>query len=157
MRSAIHRRVCGRFVRTSPQSVIIDEFCVEHFVNVDLAPRYNIAPSQPVETIINDGTELRMGPMSWGYTMSSADKTKAAPINARAETVATMPLFREAFQRRRCLVVADGFYERQKNGNSKTPCNHSDRSDSQEFGQRLERQWVSELERALSSRARRTN
>ncbi|HVO25787.1 MAG TPA: SOS response-associated peptidase [Candidatus Margulisiibacteriota bacterium] len=113
--------MCGRFVRTSPQAVIVDEFGVEHFVNVDFRPRYNIAPSQQVETIINDGTELRMGPMLWGYTTSSADKTTPAPINARAESVATMPVFRDAFQRRRCLVVADGFYEWQKNGGTKTP------------------------------------
>jgi len=113
--------MCGRFVRTSPQAVIMDEFGVQQLVNVDLAPRYNIAPSQPVETIVNDGTELRMGPMSWGYSTTSADKTKPAPINARAETVATMSLFREAFQRRRCLVVADGFYEWKKHENGKTP------------------------------------
>jgi putative SOS response-associated peptidase YedK len=118
---AIHGRMCGRFVRTSPQAVLVDEFDVEHFVNVDFAPRYNIAPRQPVETIINDGKELRMGPLTWGYTTSAADKTRPAPINARAETIATMPLFREAFRRRRCLVVADGFYEWQKDGNTKTP------------------------------------
>jgi putative SOS response-associated peptidase YedK len=113
--------MCGRFVRTSPRAVLVDEFGVEHFVNVDFAPRYNIAPSQIVETIINDGSELRCGPMQWGYTTSVADRTKPAPINARAETIATMPLFREAFQRRRCLVVADGFYEWRKDGGSKTP------------------------------------
>jgi putative SOS response-associated peptidase YedK len=59
--------------------------------------------------------------MKWGYTTSSEKQTKPAPINARAETVATMPLFREAFRRRRCLVVADGFYEWRKDGNTKTP------------------------------------
>jgi putative SOS response-associated peptidase YedK len=99
----------------------MDEFGVEHVVNVDFAPRYNIAPSQHVETIINDGHALKLGPMIWGYTTSSADKAKPAPINARAETVATMPLFRKAFQRRRCIVVADGFYEWQQDGNTKTP------------------------------------
>jgi len=113
--------MCGRFIRTSPRAVLMDEFGVEHFVNVDFNPRYNIAPSQTVETIINDGTDLRLGPMAWGFTTSGADKTKPAPINARAETVATLPLFREAFHRRRCLVVADGFYEWRKDGNVKTP------------------------------------
>ena len=113
--------MCGRFIRTSPRTVLADEFGVEHFVNVDFNPRYNIAPSQSVEAIIRDGAELRLGPMTWGHTTSAADKTKPAPINARAETIATMPLFREAFQRRRCLVVADGFYEWRKYGNTKTP------------------------------------
>ncbi len=59
--------------------------------------RYNIAPSQPVETIINDGTELWMGPMQSGYTTSVADKTKPAPINALAETITSSSMFREAF------------------------------------------------------------
>ena len=113
--------MCGRFIRTSPRAVVVDEFGVEHFVNVDFAPRYNIAPSQTVEAIIRDGSELRLGPMRWGYTTSSEKQTKPAPINARAETVATMPLFREAFHRRRCLVVADGFYEWRKEGSAKTP------------------------------------
>jgi putative SOS response-associated peptidase YedK len=101
--------------------VIVDEFGVTHLINVDFAPRYNIAPSQPLETIINDGTELRCGPMQWGYTTSVADRTRPAPINARAETIATMPLFREAFQRRRCLIVADGFYEWRKDGQRRIP------------------------------------
>jgi putative SOS response-associated peptidase YedK len=61
-------RVCGRFVRTSPRAVLVDEFGVEHFVNVDFTRRYNIAPSLCVETIVNDGTELRMEPMRWGFT-----------------------------------------------------------------------------------------
>jgi putative SOS response-associated peptidase YedK len=113
--------MCGRFIRTSPRAVISDEFGVDQFVNVDFAPRYNIAPSQGVEAIINDGTQLRVGPMKWGFTTSSEPQTKPVPINARAETIATMPLFRAAFQRRRCLVVADGFYEWRKVGNCKTP------------------------------------
>lgn len=93
--------MCGRFIRSSPRAVIVDEFAVEHFVNVDFAPRYNIAPSQSVEAIINDGTELRLGPMKWGYTTSSEKHSKPAPINARAETVATKPAFRKAFRERR--------------------------------------------------------
>jgi len=52
--------MCGRFARTSSQDMLAAEFGVARFVNVDLAPRYNIAPSLYVETIVNDGTELRM-------------------------------------------------------------------------------------------------
>ena len=107
----MHQPMCGRFIRTSPRAVIVDEFGVEHFVNVDLSPRYNIASSLYVETIVNDGTEPRGGPMRWGLTTSAERDATPAPINARAETVVTLPLFREAFQRRRCLIVADGFYE----------------------------------------------
>jgi putative SOS response-associated peptidase YedK len=109
---------CGRFARTSSRDVLASEFGIATFVNVDLSPRYNIAPSQPVDAIIRHGDEKRLGPMKWGF--SSANSTLAS-INARAETVATSPLFREAFHRRRCLVVADGFYEWQRNGRIKTP------------------------------------
>src|ERR1700690_3727136 len=56
--------------------------------------------------------------MQWGFR---ATNPALAPINARAETVAASPLFREAFSRRRCLVVADGFYEWQRNGRTTTP------------------------------------
>jgi putative SOS response-associated peptidase YedK len=81
----------------------------------------NIAPSLYVDVIVNDGQELRLGPMKWGFTTSATSDAKPAPINARAETVATMALFRDAFHRRRCLVVADGFYEWRKDASTKTP------------------------------------
>jgi putative SOS response-associated peptidase YedK len=58
--------MCGRFIRTSPRTVLVDEFGVEHFVNVDFSPRYNIAPSQTVEAILRDGADLRLGPMKSG-------------------------------------------------------------------------------------------
>src|SRR5271169_4784535 len=110
--------MCGRFARTSSREVLAGEFGITTFVNVDLSPRYNIAPSQPVEAVIRHGEEKRLGPMQWGFRSANS---MLAPINTRAETVATSPLFREAFHRRRCLVVADGFYEWQRNGRTKTP------------------------------------
>jgi putative SOS response-associated peptidase YedK len=113
--------MCGRFSRNSRREVIAEEFGVTQFVNVDLQPRYNIAPSQSVEAIIGDGAQRRLGPMRWGFTSSAAKEAKVAPINARAETVATMPLFRDAFRRRRCLIVADGFYEWRREGRRKIP------------------------------------
>jgi putative SOS response-associated peptidase YedK len=102
--------------------VLAEEFGVVHFVNVDVkSPRYNIAPGQVVEAVVQHGAEKRLGPMRWGFTSSSAQESKIAPINARAETIATTPLFRDAFRRRRCLIVADGFYEWRKEGARKTP------------------------------------
>jgi putative SOS response-associated peptidase YedK len=95
--------------RTSPQNILAEEFGVARFINVDLCPRYNIAPTQAVEAIISDGTERRCGPMRWGVASSAATQSTLAPINARAETIAATPMFRDAFRRRRCLVVADGF------------------------------------------------
>jgi putative SOS response-associated peptidase YedK len=109
--------MCGRFARTSSREVIAAELGVTRFTDLDLAPRYNIAPSQPLEVIVADGGERRLGPMKWGLSTPA----RAPQINARSENVATQPLFREAFRRRRCLVVADGFYEWRKDGAAKTP------------------------------------
>jgi putative SOS response-associated peptidase YedK len=90
----------------------------------DLAPRYNIAPSQPVSVIPNDGKN-RLDFFTWGLIPSWAKDPKIGyrTINARAETLHEKPAFRAAFRRRRCLVLADGFYEwRQEPGKkSKTP------------------------------------
>ncbi|MBI3782101.1 MAG: SOS response-associated peptidase [Deltaproteobacteria bacterium] len=101
--------MCGRIVRSSSRQVIATEFGVSQFAGGDLAARYNIAPSQNVETIIRVEGELRLGPMRWGIECAPGARTR--PINVRAETVANSPQFADAFRRRRCLVVADGFYE----------------------------------------------
>ena len=100
--------MCGRFSRSPSRDVLAAEFGIATFVNVDLSPRYNIAPSQYVKAIIRHGEEKRLGPMKWGFIGTDP---KLAPINARAETVATPPLFRETFQRGFYLVVVDGFCE----------------------------------------------
>jgi putative SOS response-associated peptidase YedK len=113
--------MCGRISRTSPREAIAEEFGVSPFVNVDLRPRYNVAPSQLVEAVIRVGDEKRLGPMRWGFVSPRAEDPKLAPINARAETLPTSPMFREAFRRHRCLVAADGFYEWRKDGRTKTP------------------------------------
>ena len=113
--------MCGRISRTSPREVIAEEFRVSRFVNVDLRPRYNFAPSENIETIIRVGDEKRLGPMRWGFVSPTAKDPRLAPINARAETLATSSMFRDAFRRHRCLVVADGFYEWRKDERRKTP------------------------------------
>ena len=114
--------MCGRIARTSPREAIANEFGVTRFAEVDWHPHYNVAPSQLVETIISVEGEKRLGPMRWGFVSSTAKEPKLAPINARAETLSTSPMFRDAFRRHRCLVVADGFYEWKKNdGRRRTP------------------------------------
>jgi putative SOS response-associated peptidase YedK len=76
-------------------------------------PRYNVAPSQAMPVVrVNSAGQIVIEPMSWGLIPSwTKDKPKLKPINAKSETVATGGMFRQAFQRRRCLVPADGFYE----------------------------------------------
>lgn len=90
----------------------------------DLAPRYNIAPTQSVAVVrrTEAGNDLSM--MRWGLIPSWAKDTKigARLINARSDTVATKPAFRSAFKRRRCLIPADGYYEWKRTGpKSKQP------------------------------------
>ncbi len=90
---------------------------------MDSAPRYNIAPTQDVLAITNDG-ESNMGHfMRWGLVPSWAKDLSIGNrmINARAETLAERPSFRAAFRRRRCLVVADSFYEWKRAGSGRIP------------------------------------
>ena len=92
-----------------------------------LAPRYNIAPTQPVVAVRMGGGPTGEGPelaeLRWGLIPHWAKDPAigARMINARAETVAEKPAYKAAFRRRRCLIPADGFYEWQKDGRRKQP------------------------------------
>jgi putative SOS response-associated peptidase YedK len=115
--------MCGRFTLRTPASVLIAQFRVAEIP--DLAPRYNIAPTQLAPVVRLDGSsgqrqwaELRWGLIpSWAKDPSIGNRL----INARSETVVTKPAFRAAFRQRRCLVVADGYYEWKKQGRQKQP------------------------------------
>jgi putative SOS response-associated peptidase YedK len=86
-----------------------------------LAPSYNAAPSQGLPTILNANPYL-ITVSTWGFRPAWANWREVTPIiNARAETVATKPFFRQAFQTKRCLVLADGFYEWQRTSTGKLP------------------------------------
>jgi putative SOS response-associated peptidase YedK len=85
-----------------------------------LVPRYNIAPSQDVPVILERGAERELGLFQWGLVPSWSKEPKGF-INARAETLEEKPSFSESFQRRRCLIPADGFYEWARRGRSKQP------------------------------------
>jgi putative SOS response-associated peptidase YedK len=92
----------------------------------ELAARYNIAPTQNVAVIRQDGKSRELSMMRWGLVPAWSKDPKAGPplINARAETVATKPSFRTSFKHRRCLIPSDGFYEWQKKADSKTKIPH---------------------------------
>jgi putative SOS response-associated peptidase YedK len=103
--------MCGRFTLTVDLGQIQAAFPgIE--VPRDLPPRYNIAPTQPVAVIPNNG-QNRLDFYIWGLIPSWAKDPEIGNrmINARAETLAEKPAFRSAYRRRRCLVLADGFYE----------------------------------------------
>jgi putative SOS response-associated peptidase YedK len=93
-----------------------------HLSTERAAPTYNAAPSQAQLTILNDHSDVIVR-AAWGFVPAWADsRPDVKPlINARAETVATKPFFREAFKRTRCLILADGFYEWKRAGKGKIP------------------------------------
>jgi putative SOS response-associated peptidase YedK len=103
--------MCGRFTLTIDPSHLQEAFPWASIPN-DLKPRYNIAPSQPFAVIPNSGKNT-LSIYNWGLIPSwSKDPTIGNRlINARAETLAEKPSFRNAYRRRRCLIIADGFYE----------------------------------------------
>ncbi len=88
-----------------------------------LKARYNIAPTQPVITVRQEGLRRVMALARWGLVPSWAKDLSmgASLINGRSETVLTKTAFRESFRQRRCLIPADGFYEWKKDGNAKRP------------------------------------
>ena len=83
-------------------------------------PRYNIAPSQDVPVILERGGERQLALLQWGLVPSWSKEPKGL-INARAETLEEKPSFSESFQRRRCLMPADGFFEWVRSGRLKQP------------------------------------
>lgn len=114
--------MCGRFTLRARLNVVIRELNL--FGDLDWEPRYNIAPTQPVPIVRRDATGRRAVALArWGLVPSwSKDaKPSAALINARGETVAEKPAFRSAFRKRRCLVLADGYYEWRSVGKKKQP------------------------------------
>jgi putative SOS response-associated peptidase YedK len=110
--------MCGRYKLTVSWAEIRRLYNLAN--NVNLRPRYNIAPTQDVLAILYDAeTKQRRGEMvRWGLVPFWAKDIKVgySLINARAETVASKPAFREAFKKRRCIIPADAFYEWQPMG-----------------------------------------
>jgi putative SOS response-associated peptidase YedK len=114
--------MCGRYSLTTPPEAMRALFGFENLPN--LPPRYNIAPTQPVAAVraaAGGGRELVL--LRWGLIPHwSRDAAMAARmINARAETVADKPAFRDCVRARRCLVPADGFYEWRMEDGCKQP------------------------------------
>jgi putative SOS response-associated peptidase YedK len=115
--------MCGRFTLTRPDQDLAVQFSLPGVP--EIKPRYNIAPTQPVAAVRLDPTSLNreLVFLTWGLVPFWAKDPKIGSrmINARSETVATKPAFRAAFRRRRCLVVADGFFEWQRIEGGKQP------------------------------------
>ena len=114
--------MCGRFAFYSPSEAAAALFGVSGSMPVE--PRYNIAPTQFVAAIRGgEDNERELVMLRWGLVPSWAKDPSIGNrmINARAETVAEKPSFRAAYSRRRCIVLADGFFEWRRVGDAKTP------------------------------------
>jgi putative SOS response-associated peptidase YedK len=116
--------MCGRYTLTDPGDVVADLFGLDSLP--ELAPRYNIAPTQDAPVVrareeAADGRRLDL--LRWGLVPFWAKDPSIGNrlINARSETAADKPSFRDGFKKRRCLVVTDGFYEWKKEGGAKQP------------------------------------
>ena len=113
--------MCGRYLITTPVEAIRQIFQVDQRPN--LAARYNVAPTQSVPIIRRGESGRELVTVRWGLVPFWAKDLKigARMINAKAETVAEKPAFRDGYKRRRCLVLADGFYEWKKIEGGKQP------------------------------------
>lgn len=116
--------MCGRFTLRTPSHILLPQYSLND--EVDFLPRYNIAPTQSVVAIRRSraSEERQLAMLKWGLVPFWAKDPSIGNrmINARAETVASKPSFRIPFRRRRCLILADGYYEWQKtNRGNKQP------------------------------------
>jgi len=114
--------MCGRYAITLPPEAVRAYFAYGETPN--FPPRYNIAPTQPIPLVTADpysaGAARHFRLMRWGFLPGFVKDPKGFPliINARAETMAQKASFRAALKRRRCLIIADGFYEWRKEGHA---------------------------------------
>lgn len=110
--------MCGRFTIFANFTDIINRFDIEAGIQEELyMPSYNVAPSHSVLSVIHDGSKNRLGYLRWGLvpSWSKDEKIGYKMINARAETLTEKSSFRNAYQSRRCLILADSFYEWKRN------------------------------------------
>ncbi|MGE8080876.1 SOS response-associated peptidase [Peribacillus loiseleuriae] len=115
--------MCGRFTLFTDIEEIISRFDIQAPFNDDYQFSYNVAPSHSVLSIINDGSKNRLGYLRWGLIpfWAKDEKIGYQMINARAETLAEKPSFKNAYKKKRCLILADSFYEWKKTPERKIP------------------------------------
>lgn len=123
MEESKRKTMCGRYSNKAKKEEIEAEFNVT--INQDriFHPRYNIAPTQLIDVILEAKGERIINKLKWGLIPNWAkdDSLAAKMINARAETLTEKPSFKNAFKSRRCIIPASGFYEWQKTKDGKQP------------------------------------
>jgi putative SOS response-associated peptidase YedK len=113
--------MCGRYTITAPADELAKRFDATLPPEMT-GPRYNAAPTQGLPVLLNEG-EREIKLLRWGLvpSWSKSISNDYSMINARAETITEKPTFRKALEKRRCLVLADSFFEWQKTGSEKIP------------------------------------
>lgn len=113
--------MCGRFIQASSSQILAEQLGL--MLPLDYAPRYNVAPNQSILAIRAPAGARELAWLRWGLipSWSPEPRLKYSTINARAETVADKPTYRQAFRQRRCLIPADGFYEWRRIDSGKQP------------------------------------
>jgi putative SOS response-associated peptidase YedK len=114
--------MCGRFSQQRPASELAEIFAAEPLVD-DPGPRFNVAPTDDALVVVQRADRRAITAYRWGLIPHWADAAKVGSrmFNARAETLTASPAFRDAFQRKRCLVPVDGFYEWHREGTRRQP------------------------------------
>ncbi len=118
--------MCGRFTAKMTWEEIVRLYRITRDQPPrNVQPRYNICPTDPVDVVVSNENRRTLVPMRWGlipnWWSKPLKEMKVATFNARAETVAEKPMFREAFERRRCLIPASGYYEWKSTPRGKQP------------------------------------
>ncbi|MEP1962236.1 SOS response-associated peptidase [Tateyamaria sp.] len=115
--------MCGRFSITLPNDAMAQLFSAVPANDLPSVPNYNVCPTDAVHSVTVSGGQRRLGAMRWGFIPSWYKKPNDGPllINARGETIAEKPAFRAACRERRAVMIASGFYEWTRQGETRLP------------------------------------
>ena len=127
--------MCGRFVLETPLKATAEIFNAQMAESLVTVPNFNICPSENISVLVSNSGKRKLGQMRWGFVPHWCKSVADGPLlfNARAETLAEKPAFRDACRKRRCLIPADGFYEWEKKVGSKSKPFYVRRSDRQQM------------------------
>ena len=127
--------MCGRFVLETPLKATAEIFNAQMAESLVTVPNFNIRPSENISVLVSNSGKRKLGQMRWGFVPHWYKSVADGPLlfNARAETLAKKPAFRDACRKRRCLIPADGFYEWEKKVGSKSKPFYVRRSDRQQM------------------------
>ena len=119
--------MCGRFTisisNKELKDYLYDTFDIDDFEEDYDLPRYNVAPGQNILSITNNNGKNQINLMKWGFIpfFAKDENIGYKMINAKSETLDEKPSFKESFKNKRCIILANGFYEWEKNNNQKIP------------------------------------